>query len=111
MLDIRRLRMLHEFAARGSIARTAEALGYTPSAVSQQLAVLEKEAGTPLLDRTARSAGLTDAGKRLAGPPQPRPPRRGAGGGGATPSGSWRWWRRPRRTCRPTPPSPAAGWW
>ena len=58
--------MLHEFAARGSIARTAEALGYTPSAVSQQLAVLEKEAGTPLLDRTARSAGLTDAGKRLA---------------------------------------------
>src|SRR5499427_3695962 len=66
MLDIRRLRMLHEFAARGSITRTAEALGYTPSAVSQQLAVLEKEAGTPLLDRTARSAGLTDAGKRLA---------------------------------------------
>ena len=41
-------------------------MGYTPSAVSQQLAVLEKEAGTPLLDRTARSAGLTDAGKRLA---------------------------------------------
>jgi DNA-binding transcriptional LysR family regulator len=66
MLDIRRLRMLHEFATRGSIARTAEALGYTPSAVSQQLAVLEREAGTPLLDRTARSAGLTDAGRRLA---------------------------------------------
>jgi DNA-binding transcriptional LysR family regulator len=66
MLDIRRLRMLHEFAARGSIARTAEALGYTPSAVSQQLAVLEREAGTPLLDRTARSAGLTAAGRRLA---------------------------------------------
>jgi len=59
--------MLREFAARGSIARTAEALGYTPSAVSQQLAVLEREAGTPLLDRTARSAGLTAAGRRLAG--------------------------------------------
>ena len=58
--------MLREFAARGSIARTADALGYTPSAVSQQLAVLEREAGTPLLDRTARSAGLTDAGRRLA---------------------------------------------
>lgn len=58
--------MLREFAARGSIARTAEALGYTPSAVSQQLAVLEREAGTPLLDRTARSAGLTAAGRRLA---------------------------------------------
>src|SRR5260370_14265196 len=66
MLDIRRLRMLHEFAARGSIARTADALGYTPSAVSQQLAALEGEAGTALLDRTARSAGLTDAGRRLA---------------------------------------------
>src|ERR1700735_777627 len=52
MFDIRRLRMLHEFAARGSIARTAEALGYTPSAVSQQLAVLEKEAGTAPLHRT-----------------------------------------------------------
>lgn len=58
--------MLHEFAARGSIARTADALGYTPSAVSQQLAVLEREAGMPLLDRTARSAGLTEAGRRLA---------------------------------------------
>ena len=58
--------MLREFAARGSIARTADALGYTPSAVSQQLAVLEREAGTALLDRTARSAGLTDAGRRLA---------------------------------------------
>src|ERR1700749_1974799 len=66
MLDIRRLRMLHEFAVRGSIARTADALGYTPSAVSQQLAALEREAGTALLDRTARSAGLTDAGRRLA---------------------------------------------
>src|SRR5215831_15767342 len=66
MLDIRRLRMLHEFAVRGSIARTADALGYTPSAVSQQLAALEREAGMALLDRTARSAGLTDAGRRLA---------------------------------------------
>jgi DNA-binding transcriptional LysR family regulator len=66
MLDLRRLHMLREFAARGSIARTAEALGYTPSAVSQQLAALEREAGAPLLDRTARSAELTDAGRRLA---------------------------------------------
>src|ERR1700689_506754 len=66
MLDIPRLRMLHEFAARGSIARPPAALGYPPSAGSQQLAVLEKEAGPALLDRTARSAGLTDAGRRLA---------------------------------------------
>ncbi len=67
MLDLHRLRLLKEFAARGTIARTAEALGYTPSAVSQQLAALEREAGTALLDRSARRAELTDAGRRLAG--------------------------------------------
>ena len=65
MLDLHRLRLLKEFAERGTIAATAAALGYTPSAVSQQLAVLEREAGTALLDRTARSAELTDAGLRL----------------------------------------------
>ena len=67
MLDLHRLRLLVEFAARGSIAGTAAFLGYTPSAVSQQLAVLEREAGTALLDRSARRAELTDAGRRLAG--------------------------------------------
>src|SRR5487761_2013708 len=67
MLDLHRLRLLTEFAARGSIAKVAAALGYTPSAVSQQLAALEREAGTALLDRTARRAELTDAGRRLAG--------------------------------------------
>ncbi|REF00105.1 LysR family transcriptional regulator [Thermomonospora umbrina] len=66
MLDLRRLRLLSEFARRGSIAATAAALGYTPSAVSQQLAALERETSTALLDRTARSAELTDAGRRLA---------------------------------------------
>jgi DNA-binding transcriptional LysR family regulator len=66
MLDLRRLRLLKEFAERGTITATAAALGYTPSAVSQQLAALEREAGTALLDRTARSAELTDAGLRLA---------------------------------------------
>ena len=44
MLDLRRLRLLKEFAGRGTIAATAAALGYTPSAVSQQLAALEREA-------------------------------------------------------------------
>jgi DNA-binding transcriptional LysR family regulator len=66
MLDLHRLRLLKEFAARGSIAGTAASLGYTPSAVSQQLAALEREAGAALLDRTARRAELTDAGRRLA---------------------------------------------
>lgn len=59
--------MLAEFARRGSIAATAASLGYTPSAVSQQLAALERETKAALLDRTARSAELTDAGRRLAG--------------------------------------------
>jgi DNA-binding transcriptional LysR family regulator len=66
MLDVHRLRLLCEFAERGTIAATAAALGYTPSAVSQQLAALEREAGAALLDRTARAAELTDAGRRLA---------------------------------------------
>jgi DNA-binding transcriptional LysR family regulator len=66
MLDLHRLRLLKEFAARGSIAATAGALGYTASAVSQQLAALEREAGAALLDRTARRAELTDTGRRLA---------------------------------------------
>src|SRR5258708_37471761 len=66
MLDTHRLRLLREFAEGGTIAATAAALGYTPSAVSQQLAALEREAGAVLLDRTARAAELTDAGRRLA---------------------------------------------
>jgi DNA-binding transcriptional LysR family regulator len=65
MLDTHRLRLLREFAERGTITATAAALGYTPSAVSQQLAALEREAGAVLLDRTARAAELTDAGRRL----------------------------------------------
>jgi DNA-binding transcriptional LysR family regulator len=66
MLDVHRLRLLLEFAQRGTIAATAGALGFTPSAVSQQLAALEREAGTALLDRTPRAAELTEAGRRLA---------------------------------------------
>ena len=66
MLDVYRLRVLLEFAERGTIAATAASLGYTPSAVSQQLAALERETGAALLDRTARTAELTEAGRLLA---------------------------------------------
>ncbi len=66
MLDLHRLQLLHHFAQQGSIAATAEALGYSPSAVSQQLSTLERETGVALLDRTARSAELTVLGGRLA---------------------------------------------
>ena len=66
MLELRRLRLLHHFALRGSITATAAAVGYSPSAVSQQLAALERETGAALLERSARSAVLTDAGRTLA---------------------------------------------
>jgi DNA-binding transcriptional LysR family regulator len=65
MLDVRRLRVLRELAARGTIAATAEALGYTAPAVSQQLATLEREAGVALLERNGRRRRLTPAGQEL----------------------------------------------
>ena len=65
MLDVRRLRLLCELAHRGTIAAVAEALAYTPSAVSQQLSALEREAGTPLLERTGRRVTLTPAAHAL----------------------------------------------
>src|SRR6185312_2566027 len=62
MLDVRRLRVLREVAARGSFSAAADALAYTQSAVSQQIAALEREAGTRLVERNARGVRLTDAG-------------------------------------------------
>jgi DNA-binding transcriptional LysR family regulator len=67
MLDVRRLRLLLELARRGTVTAVADALAYTPSAVSQQLAALEREAGVPLLERTGRRVTLTPAGTVLAG--------------------------------------------
>lgn len=64
MLDVRKLRLLRELAHRGTIAAVAEALAYTPSAVSQQLTALERETGVSLLARTGRRVRLTPA--RLA---------------------------------------------
>ncbi len=59
MLDVRRLRLLRELKIRGTLAGVAEALAYSPSAVSQQLALLEKEAGVPLLQKVGRRVRLT----------------------------------------------------
>jgi DNA-binding transcriptional LysR family regulator len=60
MLELRRLRLLRELAERGTIAAVADALQFTPSAVSQQLALLEREVGVPLLERAGRGVRLTD---------------------------------------------------
>ena len=65
MLDVRRMRVLREVAARGSFSAAADALDYTQSAVSQQIAALEREAGTILVERSARGVRLTDAGRAL----------------------------------------------
>ena len=65
MLDVKRLRVLREVAAKGSFSAAAESLAYTQSAVSQQIAALEREAGTRLVDRSARGVRLTDAGQAL----------------------------------------------
>lgn len=65
-LDVGRLRLLREVGLRGTIAGAARSLGLTPSAVSQQLAVLEREVGTPLVDRSPRGVVLTGAGHALA---------------------------------------------
>ncbi|MDH6536258.1 LysR family transcriptional regulator [Aurantimicrobium minutum] len=59
MLDLRRLRLLREVKLRGTLAEVAEALNYSPSAVSQQLALLEKEVGVPLLRKSGRRVTLT----------------------------------------------------
>jgi DNA-binding transcriptional LysR family regulator len=66
MLDLGRLRALHALAIYGSVGAAADALGYTPSAVSQQLAKLERETRTPLLERRGRGIVLTDAARHLA---------------------------------------------
>lgn len=64
MIDVRRLRVLREVARRASFSGAAEALGYTQSAVSQQVAALEREVGVPLLDRH-RGVRPTGAGEVL----------------------------------------------
>jgi DNA-binding transcriptional LysR family regulator len=63
MLDVKRMRVLREVAHCGSFSAAAESLSYTQSAISQQIAALEREAGTRLVERSARGVRLTDAGQ------------------------------------------------
>jgi DNA-binding transcriptional LysR family regulator len=64
-MDVERLRVLRELADRGTVAATAAALSLTPSAVSQQLKILAREAGVALLEPDGRRLRLTDAGRAL----------------------------------------------
>ena len=59
MLELRRLRLLHELSIRGTIAEVADVLNYSPSSVSQQLSQLEAETGVELLRRAGRTLVLT----------------------------------------------------
>ncbi len=59
MLDLQRLRMLREVHRLGTLARAADSMAYTPSAISHQLSLLEKEAGVVLLERVGRGVRLT----------------------------------------------------
>jgi DNA-binding transcriptional LysR family regulator len=65
MLNLTRMRMLREVVSRGTIAAAAEALFMSPSAVSQQMAVLEREAGVPVLERVGRGVRPTETGRVL----------------------------------------------
>lgn len=65
MLDVRRMQVLRAVVASGSITAAAANLGYTPSAVSQQVAALERQAGIPLLERVGRGVRPTAAGRLL----------------------------------------------
>jgi molybdate transport repressor ModE-like protein len=65
MLDVKRLRILREVAQRGSFSAAADELYLSQSAVSQQIATLEREVGMKLLDRTREGPKLTEAGRVL----------------------------------------------
>ncbi|WP_410639537.1 LysR family transcriptional regulator [Amycolatopsis sp. lyj-346] len=66
MLDVRRMQVLRAVITSGSITAAARNLGYTPSAISQQLSALEREAGTALLERVGRGVRPTPAGALLS---------------------------------------------
>jgi DNA-binding transcriptional LysR family regulator len=65
MIDLTRLRLLRELAHRGTMTAVAAAFGLTSSAVSQQLATLERETRTALTERVGRRVLLTAEGRRL----------------------------------------------
>lgn len=64
-MDVARLRMLRELADHGTVTAAADVLGLTPSAISQQLKILQREAGVALLEPAGRGVRLTDAGAAL----------------------------------------------
>jgi DNA-binding transcriptional LysR family regulator len=64
-MEVERLRLLRELAERGTVSAAAKAMSLTPSAVSQQLKTLQREAGVVLLEPAGRRVRLTEAGRIL----------------------------------------------
>ena len=67
MLNVTWMRTLREVAERGSFSAAAQAMAFTQPAVSRQVALLERQAGTPLVARTRQGVRLTEAGRLLVG--------------------------------------------
>ena len=65
MIDLPALASLRVVASHGSVVAAADALGFTPSAVSQQVKRLERQTGVPLLERVGRGVMLTRHGRHL----------------------------------------------
>jgi DNA-binding transcriptional LysR family regulator len=65
VIDVRRMELLRELSIRGTVSATARAMHLSGPAVSQQLAVLEREAGVPLLEKRGRTLAFTEAGRLL----------------------------------------------
>jgi molybdate transport repressor ModE-like protein len=65
MIDVHRLRILREVSEQGSFAKAAASLMLTPSAVSQQVAALERSLGRPVVERSTRGVTLTESGRVL----------------------------------------------
>src|ERR1044072_3679256 len=65
MIDLAALASLRAVDTHGSVVAAADALGFTPSAVSQEVKRLEKQTGVPLLERVGRGVMLTDHGRHL----------------------------------------------
>ncbi|HEU4332297.1 MAG TPA: LysR family transcriptional regulator, partial [Lapillicoccus sp.] len=66
MIDLVALQSLRAVRSHGSVVAAAEVLGFTPSAVSQQIKKLERQTGSAVLERYGRGVLLTDHGERLA---------------------------------------------
>ena len=65
MLDVKRLRILRAVAEHGTFKDAAESLNYSQPRISQQIAALEREVGTTLVERGPKGVRLTDAGRAL----------------------------------------------